>query len=90
LLAIVTFANALKPDAASTISTLRDASIKTKMITGDNIYVAIQTTLSLEMVPLGSRIIALEGSRLRADGSLTAIAVHKDGATIVEEEIDFP
>ncbi len=60
------------------------------MITGDNIYVGIQTALSLEMVPLGSRIIALEGSRLRADGGLTAIAIFKDGGKIVEEEIDFP
>lgn len=39
------------------------------------------------MVPFGSRIIALEGSHLRADGSLTAVAVHKDGGNIIEEEI---
>ena len=56
---IVTFANSLKPDAASIISTLQGANIKTKMITGDNIYVAIQTALSLEIVPFGNRIIAL-------------------------------
>jgi hypothetical protein len=36
----------------------------TKIVTGDNIFVAIQTALTLKMVPLGSRIIALEGDKL--------------------------
>jgi magnesium-transporting ATPase (P-type) len=84
LLAVVTFANALKADAKQTIATLQNADIATKMVTGDSIFVAIQTALTLEMVPRGQRIIALEGARLRLDGGLSAVAVRKDGAKIVE------
>jgi magnesium-transporting ATPase (P-type) len=84
LLAVVTFANALKSAAKQTIATLQNADIATKMVTGDSIFVAIQTALTLEMVPLGQRIIALEGARLRLDGGLSAVAVRKDGAKIVE------
>jgi magnesium-transporting ATPase (P-type) len=43
----VTFANALKPDSVQTIAALTAAEIKTKIVTGDSIFVAIQTALSL-------------------------------------------
>ena len=43
---------------------MQEADIKVKIVTGDNIFVAIQTALTLEMVPLGSRIVALEGDKL--------------------------
>jgi P-type E1-E2 ATPase len=48
---LVTFTNKLKVDAKQIINTLHSAQIKVKMITGDNIFVAVQNALVLHLVP---------------------------------------
>lgn len=53
LFGLVTFSNALKEDAAETIAILAAAEIKAKIVTGDNLFVAIQTALTLGIVPHG-------------------------------------
>jgi cation-transporting ATPase 13A3/4/5 len=87
LLALVTFANKLKEEAPQIIRTLAQAAIATKIVTGDNIFVAVQTALALGMVPEGERIIALEGHRLAPDGSIRAVAVRRVEGRITEEEL---
>ena len=43
----------LKEDAADTLATLAAVEIKAKIVTGDNLFVAIQTALTLGIVPKG-------------------------------------
>lgn len=50
LLGIVTFVNQLKDDAISTIETLAEAGITTKIITGDNIFLGVQTAFATGMI----------------------------------------
>lgn len=47
---VVTFINELKTDAIETIATLSSAKINTKIITGDNIFLGVQTALSTGMI----------------------------------------
>jgi magnesium-transporting ATPase (P-type) len=44
---LVTFTNRPKAEAYKLIQTLQEADLKVKMITGDNIFVAVQTALAL-------------------------------------------
>lgn len=50
LLGVVTFNNQLKDDSYSTIQTLAAAGINTKIITGDNIYLGVQTAFATGMI----------------------------------------
>ena len=45
LMGIVTFDNSLKEDCVQTIQSLKEADIEAKIITGDNIYIAIETAM---------------------------------------------
>jgi P-type E1-E2 ATPase len=45
MIGLVTFDNKLKDDTIQTITNLREAEIKTKIITGDNIYIAVETAI---------------------------------------------
>jgi P-type E1-E2 ATPase len=51
MLGVVTFVNQLKADAKPTISNLVECDINTKIITGDNIFLGIQTALMIGMIP---------------------------------------
>ncbi len=59
----MTFVNQLKADARSTISTLAECSINTKIITGDNIFLGVQTAMMVGMIPEHSKITVLEGKK---------------------------
>lgn len=63
MLGVVTFINQLKNDAVSTITTLMNAEITTKIITGDNIFLGIQTAFATGMIPRDKRVIVVEGSK---------------------------
>ena len=63
ILGVVTFVNQLKHDAVETIAALSHADINTKIITGDNIYLGVQTALMTGMIPNDKRIIILEGNK---------------------------
>ena len=56
---VVSFVNELKDDAKSTLKTLTDCDIATKIITGDNIYLAIQTAIETGMIPYKSAVAVL-------------------------------
>jgi len=58
---VVTFVNLLKDDAKSTITTLTEAEINTKIITGDNIFLGIQTAIFTGMIEQNDKVIVIEG-----------------------------
>lgn len=60
---LVTFINLLKPDAISTLHTLHNADIRTKIITGDNIFLGVQTAFSTGMIRSDQRVVVVEGSK---------------------------
>lgn len=66
MLGVVTFVNSLKEDAHVTVNTLTEAQINTKIITGDNIFLGIQTAILTGMLPEGSRVAVLEGKHYDA------------------------
>lgn len=65
LLGVVAFENKLKNDTVDTIRKLMDANIEPKIITGDNIFIAVETGLRTGILPHGSRILLLEGRKQR-------------------------
>jgi magnesium-transporting ATPase (P-type) len=66
LLGVVAFENKLKPDTVETIKILMDAKIEPKIITGDNIFIAVETALRTNILPHGSKIILLEGRKQKS------------------------
>lgn len=67
LMGVVTFVNQLKDDAVFTIETLGQAGISTKIITGDNIYLGIQTAFATGMISDDKKVIVVEGSKYNRD-----------------------
>lgn len=63
ILGVVTFVNLLKEDARETIQTLTECCINTKIITGDNIFLGIQTAILTGMIPPSATVAVLEGKR---------------------------
>ena len=61
---MVTFSNCLKGDTVQTIETLSNAGIKTKMITGDQIFLGIKTAFMAGIISSGKKVIVLIGSRI--------------------------
>ena len=51
IVGVVTFVNLIKTDARQTIDTLASCDISTKIITGDNIFLGIQTAFMTGMLP---------------------------------------
>jgi len=71
ILGVVTFINQLKRDAIQTISTLAEAEINTKIITGDNIFLGVQTAFLTGMIANDKKVIIVEGSKYdRETGSI--------------------
>lgn len=63
ILGLVTFVNLLKEDACESIATLTNCEIATKIITGDNIFLGIQTAVLVGMIPSTASIAVLEGKK---------------------------
>lgn len=61
----MTFVNLLKEDAQSTIEALTESEINTKIITGDNIFLGVQTALMTGMISTGFKVVVLEGAKFR-------------------------
>ena len=57
ILGVVTFINQLKSDAIQTINALAEAEINTKIITGDNIFLGVQTAFMTGMIPNDKKVI---------------------------------
>jgi magnesium-transporting ATPase (P-type) len=63
MVGVVSFVNNLKEETAGTISQLKDeCGIKVQMITGDNIYTAVQTAIRASIIDLGQRIAICQKS----------------------------
>lgn len=50
MIGLATFDNLLKEDTAETIQKLSDAEIEVKVITGDNIYIAVETAIRTKIL----------------------------------------
>lgn len=56
IIGVVTFVNLVKTDARQTIDILTDCGISTKIITGDNIFLGIQTAFMTGMLPQNASV----------------------------------
>lgn len=65
MLGVVAFENKLKDDTVDTLRKLMDAHIEPKIITGDNIFIAVETALRTGILPHGSKILLFEGRKQR-------------------------
>ena len=61
LIGVLAFENKVKEEAKETMERLRQSNIETKIITGDNIYIAVETAIRSGILEEGSRVIILEG-----------------------------
>ena len=59
IVGVVTFVNRLKEDAVRTIATLTEAGIAAKIITGDNIFLGVQTAFETGMIAADRRVVVL-------------------------------
>lgn len=75
ILGVVTFANQLKTDAKSTVSALAECEINAKIITGDNIFLGVQTALAVGMIPEHARVTVIQGRDYVASTN-SVIALH--------------
>ena len=75
LLGLVTFTNQLKSSAPGIIQTLRSIEIDVKMITGDNIYVAVQTAMGVGIVPPGKNVAVVEGKLCEHEGRIPIVSL---------------
>jgi magnesium-transporting ATPase (P-type) len=60
---LIAFENLLKVDSWLTINRLIQSNIDPKMITGDNIYIAVETARRAGIINMDDKVIFLEGSR---------------------------
>jgi cation-transporting ATPase 13A3/4/5 len=89
IVGVVTFVNQLKADAKATISTLAECDINTKIITGDNIFLGVQTALMIGMIPPNSKITVLEGRKYnKAHNSIEALNLLKGENGEIEEQTE--
>lgn len=79
LLGVVAFENRLKHDTVDTLAKLMKANIEPKIITGDNIFIAVETALRTNILPHGSKIILFEGRKQkRISGDYNGIILTHD------------
>ena len=60
-LGLIVMENRLKPETTGIISQLRNANIRTIMVTGDNMLTALSVARDCGIVPLGQRVIVAHG-----------------------------
>ncbi|XP_069039892.1 polyamine-transporting ATPase 13A2 isoform X2 [Lepisosteus oculatus] len=82
--------NLVKPETAPVISTLRQASIRTIMATGDNILTAVNVARGCGMVAPGERVIFVHGTPPLgcSPPTLRFLLAESGGAT--QDGVDFP
>lgn len=62
-LGLVAFENKLKHDTRETIDRLVQAGIEPKIITGDNIFIAVETGVRAGVISAHDQVILLEGRK---------------------------
>ncbi|KAJ4431250.1 hypothetical protein ANN_19847 [Periplaneta americana] len=60
-LGLIIMENRLKPETTGIISMLRNASIRTIMVTGDNMLTALSVARDCGIIPLGQRVVVAHG-----------------------------
>lgn len=86
ILGVVTFANQLKTDAKSTVSALAQCDINAKIITGDNIFLGVQTALAVGMIPEHARVTVIQGKDyVASSNSVVALHLSRNEAGEVEQ-----
>ena len=63
VLGLVAFENKVKDEAKETMEKLRESNIDTKIITGDNIYIAVETALRSGILEEDQKVLLLEGKK---------------------------
>ena len=63
ILGLVAFENKLKEDTYDTMKKLVNANIEPKMITGDNIYIAVETARRGGILKPHEKVVFLEGAK---------------------------
>jgi len=89
ILGIVAFVNKLKSDAVETVQTIVESNIRVKIITGDNIFVAVQTAMKLGIVREGQRVVVVEGQKTSKNSFAATTLVSYNGK-VDENNIVFP
>lgn len=70
MVGLVTFENKLKAETKEAIDKLSNSKIQTKIITGDNIYIAIETAYRSGILPnrpLDNKVIVIKGKKQKDD-----------------------
>lgn len=67
------FENKLKDDSAETIELLREGGIDSRMITGDNIYIAIETAMRCNILRRGEEVSVIEGKEQKLEPSRSVV-----------------
>lgn len=67
ILGLLAFQNKIKDEAKETMERLKESSIKAKMITGDNIYIAIDTAIKSGILEKNKKVVILEGKNQRSE-----------------------
>lgn len=62
-LGLIAFENRLKVDTWLTLHRLIKSNIEPKMITGDNIYIAVETARRAGILGINEKVVILEGER---------------------------
>jgi P-type E1-E2 ATPase len=62
-LGVVAFENKLKDDTVATLAKLMAAHIEPKIITGDNIFIAVETALRTGILPHNSKVLLFMGKK---------------------------
>ncbi|EEB12615.1 cation-transporting ATPase fly, putative [Pediculus humanus corporis] len=65
LLGLVVLENKLKPQTTGVITELRDANIRTIIVTGDNMMTALSVARDCGIVPTGQRVILVHSSQAK-------------------------
>ncbi|XP_069675902.1 polyamine-transporting ATPase 13A3-like isoform X2 [Periplaneta americana] len=60
-LGLIIMENRLKPETTGIVSMLRNASIRTIMVTGDNMLTALSVARDCGIIPLGQRVVVAHG-----------------------------
>ena len=91
MLGLLLFENKLKHDAVTTIITLQQANIDSCIITGDNIYVAIQTAILCRLISQQQQVVILEGQNqnLRHDSPLISQVLEVKKVSFLDSKFEI-
>lgn len=88
---LAAFENKLKGDTRETIEKLNLSDIESKMITGDNIYIAVETGYRARILKEGEKVLLLEGRKQPESDSnervFKGITIEKRGDSVFKKPV---